>query len=95
MSAASHIYMGQYLPRVQGYAWGFVITPRIDGSTRMSGRSLATSVNVRDMHERLGIGGGHDRASGGIFKKENIDVEPKQCIVEVLEWMEHNVPLIG
>jgi phosphoesterase RecJ-like protein len=95
MSAASHIYMGQYLPRVLGYGWGFVLTPRSDGGVRMSGRSLATSVNVRDMHERLGIGSGHDRAAGGNFKKETVDREPKQCIVEVLSWMEHNTPLIG
>ncbi len=95
MSAASHIYIGQYLPRVEGYGWGFVLTPRTDGGVRMSGRSLGTSVNVRDFHERLGIGGGHDRASGGNFPKETVDREPKQCIVEVLDWMEHNTPLIG
>ncbi len=95
MSAASHIYMGQYLPRVIGYAWGFVITPRVDGSARMSSRSLGTSVNVRDIHERLGIGSGHDRAAGGSFEKETVDREPKQCIVEVLAWMEHNTPTIG
>jgi phosphoesterase RecJ-like protein len=95
LSAASHIYMGQYLCKVQGYGWGFVLTPRSDGGVRMSGRSVQGSVNVRDMHERLGIGGGHDRASGGNFKKENIDREPKQCIVEVLDWMGHNAPLIG
>ncbi|MDB5188414.1 MAG: recombinase RecJ [Candidatus Nomurabacteria bacterium] len=95
MSAASHIYMGQYLTRVQGYEWGFVMTPRSDGGVRMSGRSLSTSVNVRDMHERLGVGSGHDRAAGGNFKPENIDREPQQCIVEVLDWMEHNTPLIG
>jgi nanoRNase/pAp phosphatase (c-di-AMP/oligoRNAs hydrolase) len=95
MSAASHIYMGQYLPRVLDYGWGFVLTPRADGGVRMSGRSLATSVNVRDMHERLGIGSGHDRAAGGNFKKETVDREPKQCIVEVLTWMQLNTPLIG
>jgi nanoRNase/pAp phosphatase (c-di-AMP/oligoRNAs hydrolase) len=94
MSAASHIYMGQYLPRIEGYNWGFVVTPRIDGSARMSSRALIDSINVRKLHEALGIGSGHDRAAGGAFKKETIDVEPKQCIVEVLEWMEHNTPLV-
>ncbi len=94
MSAASHIYMGQYLPRIQGYDWGFVATPRVDGSVRMSSRSLPGSVNVRDVNERMGIGGGHDRASGGAFKKETVDREPKQCIVEVLSWMEHNAPVL-
>jgi phosphoesterase RecJ-like protein len=95
MSSASHIYIGQYLTRVEGYEWGFVLTPRNDGGVRMSGRSLSTSVNVRDFHERLGVGSGHDRAAGGNFEKETVDREPKQCIVEVLAWMEHNTPLIG
>lgn len=95
MSAASHIYIGQYLPRVQGYGWGFVLTPRTDGGVRMSARSLATSVNVRDLHERLGIGSGHDRAAGGNFKKETEERDPKQCVVDILSWMGHNAPLIG
>jgi nanoRNase/pAp phosphatase (c-di-AMP/oligoRNAs hydrolase) len=95
MSAASHIYMGQYIPRVLGYNWGFVITPRADGSARMSSRSLGSSVNVRMLHEMLGIGSGHDRAAGGAFKKQTVDREPKQCIVEVLDWMGHNAPTVG
>lgn len=95
ISAASHIYMGQYITRIEGYEWGFIVTPRNDGSARMSSRSLETSVNVRNMHERLGIGSGHDRAAGASFPREAVDREPKQCIVEVLSWMEHNAPLIG
>ncbi len=91
VSAASHIYMGQYLPRVEGYGWGFVITPRTDKTCRMSGRSLPGSVNVRDLHERLGVGGGHDRASGGYFSES----DPSVCIKNVLEWMKSNTPLIG
>lgn len=91
MSAASHIYIGQYLSRVEGYGWGFVITPRTDNTCRMSGRSLPGSVNVRDLHERLGVGGGHDRASGGSFAEP----DPSACIAKVLEWMKSNTPLIG
>ena len=94
MSGASHIYMGQYLPRIHGYDWGLVLTPRADGGVRMSGRSLGGSVNVRDMFERMGVGGGHDRASGAAFKRETVDREPKQCIVEVLTWMSNNAPLL-
>ncbi len=90
MSAASHIYMGQYLPRIEGYLWGFVITPRNDGTSRMSGRALTGGVNVRDFHERLGIGGGHDKASGGYFK--NGDVQ--ECLITVLDWIKTNKPAI-
>ncbi len=91
MSAASHIYMGQYLPRVEGYGWGFVVTPRNDGGCRQSGRSLPASVNVRDFHERLGIGSGHDRAAGGYVSEP----EPNRWIEQTLSWMRDNKPLIG
>ncbi len=92
ISAASHIYLGQYLPRVKGYDWGFVITPRSDTGCRISSRSLPTSINVRKLHEHLGVGGGHDRASGGSFKDIS---EPTDCITHVLEFMKTNKPLIG
>ena len=88
--------MGQYLPRIQGQTWGFVFSPRSDGGVRMSSRSLAGSVNVRVLSEALGIGGGHDRASGANFKSENgekIQVAP--CIEKVLEFMKNTQPTIG
>lgn len=89
MSAASHIYMGQYLPRIQGQGWGLVATPREDGSARISGRSLRGSVNVRELFERMGIGGGHDRASGAAMP----DMDGKPAVLAILEWMKHNQPL--
>lgn len=89
MSAASHIYMGQYLPRIQGHGWGLVATPREDGSARISGRSLKGSVNVRELFERMGIGGGHDRASGAAMPA----MDGKPALLAILEWMKHNQPL--
>lgn len=95
VSVASHIYMGQYLKSVKGYSWGFVMTPRYNGSCRISLRSLPGSVNVRDMMERMGVGGGHDRASGGTFMKEAADAcDAKECIAKVAEWMKTNKPAI-
>ncbi len=91
MSAASHIYMGQYLTRVEGYGWGIVVTPRDGDGCRQSGRSLPGSVNVRDFHEKLGIGSGHDRASGGYVKEP----EPSVWLGQMLLWMENNKPMIG
>ena len=91
MSAASHIYMSQYLPRVQGYSWGFVITPRTDLTCRMSGRSLSGSVDTRAFHEALGIGSGHIRASGGYFKES----DPEICLQKVLEFMKNNKPVLS
>lgn len=91
MSAASHIYMGQYLPRVEGYSWGFVVTPRSDMTCRMSGRSLAGSVDTRTFHEALGIGSGHIRASGGYFKES----DPEVCIQTVLDFMKNNKAMLS
>jgi bifunctional oligoribonuclease and PAP phosphatase NrnA len=92
MSAASHLYLGSYLPRIEGYSWGFVVTPRTDGTCRVSSRSLPHSVNVRLLHESMSIGGGHDRAAGGSFKDIS---EPTECIARVLEFMKANKPTLG
>lgn len=96
MSAASHIYMGQYLPRIEKQPWGFVFSPRNDGGVRMSSRSMQGSVNVRILSESLGIGGGHDRASGANFKGENGSVvETEECIEKVFEFMKNNKPVLS
>ncbi len=96
MSAASHIYMGQYLPRIENQPWGFVFSPRSDGGVRMSSRSMPGSVNVRIFSESLGVGGGHDRASGANFK--NDDGTPMQletCVDKVFEFMKNNKPVLS
>lgn len=96
MSSASHIYMGQYLPRIETQPWGFVFSPRSDGGVRMSSRSMLGSVNVRIFSESLGVGGGHDRASGANFKNENGDVmQVDACIEKVFEFMKNNQPVLS
>ena len=96
MSAASHIYMGQYLPRIEKQPWGFVFSPRKDGGVRMSSRSMSGSVNVRVFHEMMGVGGGHDRASGANFKSDNGQpVETEECIEKVFEFMKNNKPVLS
>lgn len=96
MSAASHIYMGQYLPRIENQPWGVVFSPRSDGGVRMSARSLLESVNVRIFCESLGVGGGHDRASGANFKSDDgVPVEIAPCIERVLDFMKNNKPVLS
>lgn len=96
MSAGSHIYLSQYLPRIEGQSWGFVFSPRTDGGVRMSSRSNADSVNVRIFHEQMGIGGGHDRASGANFKQEGDEpMDIKTCLEKVLEFMKNNKPVLS
>ncbi len=96
MSASSHIYMGQYLPRIEKQEWGVVFSPRNDGSVRMSSRSMSGSVNVRILSESLGNGGGHDRASGASFKNEdNTPISVETCIETVLKFMKNNKPVLS
>ncbi len=94
ISAASHIFMGQYLNRIEGYSWGIVATPRSDGSARISGRSLPGSVNVRKLFEGMSIGGGHDRASGGYLAVTDKPIDGTDAIAHVTDWMKHNEPTI-
>lgn len=94
VSEASHIYMAQYLRKIRNHPWGFVISPKLNGDCGLSGRSLPGSVSNRDMSERMGIGGGHDRAAAGDFKKKDKDLKPEDCLKQVLTWMKNNKPVL-
>jgi nanoRNase/pAp phosphatase (c-di-AMP/oligoRNAs hydrolase) len=52
-------------------------------------------VNVRDLAERMGIGGGHDRSAGSAIKKVDKDIESQQAIDTIIEWMKTNKPLLN
>jgi phosphoesterase RecJ-like protein len=95
ISAAAHIYIGQYLTKIEGQPWGFIITPRADGSGKLHARSLPGSVNVRDLCQRMASGGGHDRASGGTVPANGKPSDGKEFVHIVLDWMKANTPLIG
>lgn len=95
ISEGSDIFVGQYLRLIKGHNWGFVIRPHSDGSCRLSLRSLPGSVNVRDLVEKMGIGGGHDRASGGKlqFTDEPI-LDPIKALKIMTDWMQKNKPVL-
>lgn len=90
-SSIAHIYLSMYVRKIEGYNWGFVISPRKDGSCRMSSRSMPGSVIVSRFHEELGVGGGHERAAGAYIAAS----DPEVWLQKVLEWMRHNAPHIG
>lgn len=85
ISRASHLYMSKYLRFVEGYGWGFTITPRENKICNLSFRSLPDLVNVRKLAEKFD-GGGHDLASGGEIKTK----DPKRALEVILKWMGNN-----
>jgi nanoRNase/pAp phosphatase (c-di-AMP/oligoRNAs hydrolase) len=95
VSDASHLYSAQYIRTVTGYPWGFVITPKNNGDVDISCRSLPQCVNVRDLMERMGLGGGHDRASGGTFTRKDQPLAVAICLTETLNWIRSNSPVLG
>ncbi|NCP47287.1 hypothetical protein GW844_02765 [bacterium] len=91
---ACGIFLSHFLRTVTGFTWGFVITPRSSGECNISLRSLPRSVSVRDLMERTGLGGGHDRAAGGSFKKTDKDVEVTS-ITWLINWLGNHDPVLS
>jgi c-di-AMP phosphodiesterase-like protein len=83
---ASHSFT-KYLKEVEGADWGFIVTPRGEYSS-ISFRSMSNAPNVRLICEKMGIGGGHDRASGAHL--ETNDVHKAILIIE--KWLSENKP---
>lgn len=94
VSEGCHVYMSNYLRMIDGYTWGFIITPKEDGNFNISGRSLPKSVSVRDLMERMKLGGGHDRAAGGTLNKSDNYHNVSECVEKVIAWINTNDPLI-
>ncbi len=78
-----------YLKGLEGVDWGFVVSPRTnDGTNSLSLRSAPGSVCVREVAERMKIGGGHDRSSGGKINIKNTD----EAVEMMINWLKENEP---
>lgn len=88
ITSASKAYIAGYLGSLEGYSWGFIVRPK-SSFCGISMRSLVGGVNVRKILEKMSLGGGHDRAAGGIFENEK---DPQKCIESVLTWLKNNKP---
>lgn len=92
VSVASGLFSVHFTRSIEGVDWGVVITP-LQESERfsLSLRSLPGSANVREMMEKTGYGGGHDRAAGGAIEAENVE----EAIEELFSWMKENKPKLS
>ncbi len=96
ISEAGSTYVTNYLRAITDYTWGFVVTPKSDGSCNLSSRSMPKSVNVRILAEQVTSGGGHDHAAGGKFK--SIDgslIQSENCVEKIKQWMMTNSPVLS
>lgn len=91
LTEASALYKDSYVRKIAGYPWGFVIKPTSSSEVSVSARSLPGSVNVRDLMERMNLGGGHDRAAGGSFKTGTV----QQATDAILGWLSKNKPTLS
>ena len=91
ISDASHWYMSEFMRIIKGYPWGIVCSPKKDGRYGFSMRSLPESVSVSSIAERMGKGGGHDRAAGGTFDPIGGNpVTSDEVTNYILDWLAKN-----
>lgn len=88
LTHGSEIYKDTFLRKVSDYPWGFMLKPTPEGRVSISCRSLPGSVNVRDVMERMQLGGGHNRAAGG----EVASNDEQKVLAQVLDWISNNKP---
>ena len=92
VSTASTIFVDTYSKAIKGVNWGMVYYPKFSKHEyRASFRSLPQGVNVRLIAQGMGIGGGHDLASGGSFPGA---MNARSCMEQVKKWLAENVPAL-
>ena len=85
---ACHTYMSYFLRSITDYQWGFVTYPLSGSDCKISLRSLPDSVNVREIVERMEIGGGVNLSAGGTFKAESDqEQQPAECLSQAIDWL--------
>jgi nanoRNase/pAp phosphatase (c-di-AMP/oligoRNAs hydrolase) len=90
---AQRNYLDNYVRSIEGYTWGIVGHPLDNGDCYISIRSLPGSVNSRIIAEKINLGGGHNRASGCIFKKYS-GITVIKCIQKIIKWLNQNKAIL-
>jgi phosphoesterase RecJ-like protein len=88
ISAACHIFIDAYGRIIRDVNWSVVVYPKFGKNEyAVSLRSLPEGVNVRKIVQGMGIGGGHDLASGGRFVDK---ISAQECIRALTSWLAEN-----
>lgn len=93
-SNGKNIVTGLFATRIKESPWGIIFQPVTDGGVKFSFRSRPGGPNVRVIAEALGVGGGHDHASGGKFKKDEVTMEASDALKILTDWMRENKAVI-
>ncbi len=82
-------YISHYSRTIKDAPWGVVFYPLEDGNVVISLRSRKSDgINVRQVVEGMGIGGGHDLAAGGMFRADSHEmVMPERCMQTFKDWL--------
>jgi nanoRNase/pAp phosphatase (c-di-AMP/oligoRNAs hydrolase) len=87
------IYVGTFGKSMTDVLWGFIFYPTPKGDVKVSLRSRPGGVNVREFAQSMGIGGGHNGASGmTIAAPEGQKLSPKEQLTVLTDWMRTHEP---
>lgn len=95
ISTASHIFIQTFATALTETSWGMKINPDLNGDISISLRSRPGSVIVKDIVQQMEIGGGHDRAAGGTFKKVEKDLTVSGSFEKIFDWMRKHEPTLS
>jgi len=74
VSVANGLYKFMFLGKINGFSWGYVITPNLEfNNYRISFRSLPSGINVNSV-AKLFKGGGHLLASAGVVDNQTLGI---------------------
>lgn len=84
------IFVATFTKTLNDVPWGMLFYPGSEGEVKVSLRSRPGSVNVRKFAEELGLGGGHNGASGMKIVEPGKVLEPSESMHVLFDWMQNN-----
>lgn len=88
IKGAGEKYKFTYLRQIDGYPWGFIVTPEEGDFYSLSFRSVPGAVNVKLLAGQF-AGGGHILAAGGKYprKLEGKDIRAEEVCLKIVDYI--------